>query len=54
MKEIERKLADPEIYQGSTEGVAALQSALVEAHAEAEQLTARWEELEAKKAVSTA
>jgi ATP-binding cassette subfamily F protein uup len=54
VKEIERKLADPEVYQGSAEGVAALQGALVEAHAEAQQLTARWEALEAKKAVSSA
>jgi len=49
-KEIERKLADPEIYQGSPDEVAALQHALVAAHSEIEQFTNRWEELEAKKA----
>ena len=50
VSELERKLSDPEIYQGERGAVAALQSALVEAQAEVELLTARWEELEAKKA----
>jgi ATP-binding cassette subfamily F protein uup len=49
VSEIERNLSDPDIYQGERGALAALQSALADAQAEAERLTSRWEELDAKK-----
>jgi ATP-binding cassette subfamily F protein uup len=49
VSEVERKLADPDVYQGERGALAALQSALADAQAEAERLTSRWEELDAKK-----
>ena len=50
--ELQVRLADPEIYQGPGEGVAAVRSDLEEAEATAARLTARWEDLEERKAVS--
>jgi ATP-binding cassette subfamily F protein uup len=47
--ELESQLADPEIYQGERSMITTLQSDLSFARDEVEQLTARWEELEAKK-----
>jgi ATP-binding cassette subfamily F protein uup len=52
--EIQVRLGDPEIYQGAGEGVAAVRSDLEEAEAEAARLTARWEDLEERKAASQA
>jgi ATP-binding cassette subfamily F protein uup len=52
--EVENQLADPEIYQGDHSMITALQSELAEAREEVEQLTVRWEELEAKKAGGSA
>jgi ATP-binding cassette subfamily F protein uup len=52
ISECQARLADPEIYQGPGEGVAAVRSDLEEAEATAARLTARWEDLEERKAVS--
>ncbi len=49
--EFQSRLADPEIYQGPGEGVAAVRSDLERAEAEAARLTARWEDLEERKAL---
>ena len=43
---LQAKLADPETYQGEGDSVAALRTELEAAEAEAQRLTARWEELE--------
>jgi ATP-binding cassette subfamily F protein uup len=48
--ELQARLADPEIYREFDDGVGALSSDLAGAEAEAARLTARWEELEARKA----
>ncbi len=48
--ELQLRLADPEIYRGSGEGMAALRDDLETAEAEAARLTARWEELEERQA----
>jgi ATP-binding cassette subfamily F protein uup len=48
--EVEKLLADPELYAKRGAEVAALQSRLAAARAEASALVARWEALEAKKA----
>ena len=50
--EIQVQLADPEIYQGPGEAVAAIRSDLQASEAEAARLTARWEDLEERKAAS--
>jgi ATP-binding cassette subfamily F protein uup len=48
--ELQARLADPEIYREFGDRVGALSSDLAGAEAEAARLTARWEELEARKA----
>jgi ATP-binding cassette subfamily F protein uup len=48
--ELQARLADPEIYREFGDSVGALSSDLAGAEAEAARLTARWEELEARKA----
>ncbi len=48
--EIQARLADPGIYQGPGEDIAALRAELERAESEAARLTARWEELEERKA----
>ena len=50
--EFQARLADPEIYQGPGEGLAVVRSDLEEAEATAARLTARWEDLEERKAIS--
>jgi len=47
--ELQVQLADPEIYQGPGEAVAAIRSDLQASEAEAARLTARWEDLEERK-----
>lgn len=47
VERVQTKLADPELYQGDGERVAALRSELEAAEAEVLRLTERWEELEA-------
>jgi len=49
--EFQSRLADPEIYQGPGQGVAEVRSDLEGAEAEAARLTARWEDLEERKAL---
>ena len=51
---VQSKLADPALYQGAGEGIAALRSDLERAEAESVRLTARWEELEERKAATGA
>lgn len=50
--DFQARLADPEIYRGPGPGVAALRRDLAGAEAEAARLTARWEDLEERKANS--
>lgn len=47
--ELQVQLADPEIYQGPGEAVAAIRSDLQTSEVEAARLTARWEDLEERK-----
>jgi ATP-binding cassette subfamily F protein uup len=51
---IHSTLADPALYQGAREGVAAMRHDLEQAEAEAARLTIRWEELEERKAAAEA
>jgi ATP-binding cassette subfamily F protein uup len=46
--EFQGRLADPELYQGSGAGMAAVRSELEGAEAEVVRLTARWEDLESR------
>jgi ATP-binding cassette subfamily F protein uup len=48
--ELQGRLADPEIYQGSGERMAAIRGDLDLAESEVTRLTARWEDLEGRKA----
>ena len=50
--ELQVQLADPEIYRGPGGAVAAIRSDLQASEAEAARLTARWEDLEERKAAS--
>jgi ATP-binding cassette subfamily F protein uup len=48
--ELQGQLADPEVYQGFGEGMAAVRSDLEGAESEVARLTARWEDLEEREA----
>lgn len=54
VSETQSALADPKLYEASGDGSSELRDTLQQAESEAERLTARWEELEERKAASQA